>query len=58
MEVYYERLLKLANILQTLIIDNFHDDFDSIWITILFFYCYSKDETKHCTTSQGMYTNV
>lgn len=58
MEVYYKRLLKLKNNLQTLVIDNFHDDNVPIWITILFVYFYSKDETKHFTTSQGIYTNV
>jgi hypothetical protein len=58
MEVYYQRLLKLVNSLQTPRIDSFHDDYVLIWITILFVYCYTKDETKHSTTSQGIYTDV
>jgi hypothetical protein len=56
--VYYERLLKLANSLQTFTIDSFHDDYVPIWIKILFVYCYKKDETKHSTTSQGVYIDV
>ncbi len=58
MELYYQRLLKLANSLQTPTIDNFHHDYVPIWITILFVYCYRKDETKYSTTSQGIYINV
>lgn len=58
MEVYYQRLLKLTNSLQTPTIDSFHDNYIPIWIIILFVYCYRKDETKHSTTSQEIYTDV
>jgi hypothetical protein len=55
--MYYERLLKLANSLQTPTINNF-DHSVPIKITFLFMHCHYGNDTKYFATTQNIDVNL